>query len=231
MARALPALLGASLVAACSAPSGERPVYSRALLEGPGEAQPSYIVARDLALAKRARAVGEAAALAEFAAPDARIDVASQGLGTWVPKTVWISCDGRFAVSEGRFENSAGQVGDYVTTWRRSASANTYRWLHRVAALDDPQPPPRTPRAPPSPDEIVVDGLISADGHVADCREKPAGIAPAAQAGEAIRSPDGTLVWRSAKTDETRTIEVDAWMEGRWSRVYERRWPVAELGR
>ena len=231
MNRAIAVLLGASLVAACSAPSGGRPVYSRTLLEGPGEAQPSYVVARDLAMAKQARAVGEAAAFAEFAAPGADRAAASLDLGMWVPKTVWVSCDGRFAVSEGRFENESGLVGDYVTTWRRGVSSNDYRWLHHVAALDDPQPPPKPPQAPPAPDEIVVDGLVSADGHVADCREKPVGRASATEGGQVMRSPDGTLVWRSGQTDTMRTIEVDAWMEGRWSRVYERRWPVAEEGR
>lgn len=235
--RILLALACASLVAGCATgtPRGQ---FSRVLANAPGAAQPSKIVAREIAMLQRAREIGQFAASAEFAADDAMVlsrtgEIPASELramrdngrvAPWTPKNVWMSCDGRFAVSEGRFTAADGQVGDYVTTWREK-SPGEYVWVHNAATLDDPQPE-KVPLEAPRSDEIVVEALTSVKGHVTDC-DRPIG-SPAANAApmRETLSPDGRLSWRWGVSGGERIFRLHAWTEGSWRLVFDKRWPM-----
>lgn len=234
--------LGLALVAfalaSCAQRPGPRDVYARVLARAPGAAQPSRIVAREIEFLKRAREIGQFKASLEFAAPDAimisatgEVDAATslprldeKGLiAPWKPSIVWMSCDGEFAVSEGRFDAVDGKVGTYLTTWQRGQNGEYY-WLHNSAALDNPQPPAKAPEPELAEDAIVVEGLAAVEGRVADCtRDMPA--PPAATSGlRQTVSPDRTLVWRWGTVGGARVFEVHALTEGEWRLVVEKRW-------
>lgn len=208
------------------------------LANAPGAAQPSEIVAREIAMLQRAKEIGQVEAMAEFAADGAMV-LAETGeipvsdlrtlrddgrVAAWTPKTVWVSCDARFAVSDGRFTAADGKVGDYVTTWREDTSGD-YVWVHNAKALDDPQPE-NVPLEAPRDDEIVVEALISVKGHVTDC-DRPAGSPPphAASMHEML-SPDGRLSWRWNMSGPQRIFRLYAWTEGAWKLVLDRQWPM-----
>lgn len=212
-------------LAGCAQPRFSRDAYARALYAAPGAAQPSRIVAREIEKLKRAREIGRTQALAAFASGNATPLPGSELAASWTPKLVWMSCDGRFAVSDGRFESADGKVGEYVTSWRRAASGE-YEWLQTMAALDVPQPPKRPDQPAPQPGEIVVDGIVSADGRVTDCRTPPAALPQAAGGMMEMRSRDGTLAWRWST--DGRDFKVLAWTGGNWATVMDHSWPAQE---
>lgn len=239
----IPALIAVAL-AGCAQRPGPRDVYARVLAKAPGAAQPSRIVAREIEFLKRAREVGQSKASSEFAAPNAIVidnagehdaavwlpTVNDKGpIAPWKPSTVWMSCDGEMAVSEGRFDAVDGKVGSYLTMWQRGSDGEYY-WRQNGAALDNPQPPARAALPEPGDDEIVVEGLAAIDGRVADCsKEKPA--PPAAVDGlRRIVSPDRTLVWQWGKSDGAQVFEVHALTEGAWRLVLEKRWQTGSGG-
>ena len=238
-ARTLGLAVFATLLASCApTPAVQRGAYVRALQTAPGNAQPSNLVAREIEMAKRASEVGRMTALEEFGIPEAFVisragEVSPRGLAedavesriaTWSPKTVWMSCDGRSGVSEGRFEDADGKVGDYITGWRRNGETGEYEWVRTAAALDDPQPPARPAPAPVQPGEIVVDGLVSVKGNVADCKPRP-GARPAVGAStQELSSGDQTLAWLTTYAEGERIVEVRAWTQGEWQTVLKQRW-------
>lgn len=204
--------------------------------------EPGVVAAADLAFAKAAREQGLWTAFREYAAPGAVIHtpagpvVAAAFLTgradpaeavSWEPNTIWTSCDGTLAVTFGRLQNPDGQVGSYVTMWELQ-SGGGYKWTYDVGALDNPQPPP------PLPDEIVEDGdtiivpgLLSIDGKVADCvrrgEDRPAPPAyeiDAATSSDGAQSHDETLQWHWEHHENgDRIVIVDYLREGEWQQV------------
>lgn len=189
----------------------------RVLASAPGAAQPSTIVATEVAFARMARDEGQWTAFRHFAAADgvmhgpsgpfpAQAWLASQkdpkAAVQWAPRTVWMSCDASLAVSMGRYREPAGNVGTFVTVWERQ-NDGTYRWLYDGGADDDPQPPP-PPTDAAGPDEIVVTAIDAVRGEVADCIAPgatpppplPAGLYPEGTRTGGGASRDGTLAWR-----------------------------------
>jgi hypothetical protein len=139
----------------------------------------------------------------------------------WAPNTVWSSCDGTLAVSFGRFEQPDGLVGNYVTVWQLQGNRG-YKWVYDMGAPDNPQPSPRTgPFIPEGEEAIIVPGLSSIEGRIADCPargqsppEIPAAEVPGAQTGGGA-SADGTLRWAWIHTDAGgRSVQVDWVREG-----------------
>ena len=55
----------------------------------------------------------------------------------WGPRNVWMSCDGKLAVSTGRFRDPEDQVGTFVTVWQQQQRGE-YRWLYDTGVVDDP---------------------------------------------------------------------------------------------
>lgn len=251
MIRLLSSLAITALLASCA--SGPRPMpraqIERALAGAPGEAQPSKIVSAEIAFARMARDEGQWTAFQAFAATGALIHGRNGPIDAapwlaeqrdpaeavqWAPRSIWMSCDGALAVSQGRFEDPEGLVGTFVTVWRRQGN-NDYRWTYDVAAPDNPQPAPVAPRADLEGDAIVVTALDSIEGHVADCPrrglEKPA--PPMIEVADGIRtesqvSRDRTLRWRWEQAPQgDRRVIVDFLQNGIWERALDQSLPVS----
>ena len=241
--RSIGVLIALAALAGCSSgPRGPSEAFiARALATAPGAAQPSTLVATELAYAREARELGQFTSARKFAAPGARlhgrngpVDFASltnlsdpaQSVA-WSPRVVAMSCDGALAVSLGRFEDQDGFVGNYVTVWKRN-SDNEYRWIYDVAGRDDPQPPPRREFAD---GDIVVTAIDAIEGRVAECARRDSPIPPppalslASEApGEAFLSRDGTLRWRwEHQADGTKFVSVDYYFQGKWQNAIEER--------
>ena len=207
----------------------------RALSTAPGAAQPSTIVAAELAFARAAKERGQWTAFRQFAAPGALLHgedgpfLIEPWLATqtdppaavqWEPRAVAMSCDGALAVSQGRLTTPEGKVGSFITVWERQPSGE-YRYVFDVGGLDVPQPPPRKPV---EDGNIVVTALDAVQGLVATCQRGgvPVPPPPAIPVGEegkadARLSRDGTLRWRwEHRADGTRFAAVDYFYQGRW---------------
>ncbi|MFO6446899.1 hypothetical protein ACLBKU_07090 [Erythrobacter sp. NE805] len=239
-ARALLAL-GTLALAACAGSGGGRPkipetVIDRVLARAPGAAQPSTIVAAELAFSRAARERGQWTAFREFAAPGAMLH-GPQGpfavlpwLATqtdppeavqWAPRVIAMSCDGATAVSKGRFRAPDGTVGSFVTVWERQPDG-AYRYVFDVGADDNPQPPPKERIAE---GDIIVTAIDLVEGLIASCPRPGAPVPPppalpiGADGTEgATLSKDGTLRWRwQHRADGTRVIAADYFYEGRWT--------------
>lgn len=241
--RALALVALAALLSACASgrprgPSDE--VINRVLAGAPGEAQPSRIVSREIEYARAAREKGLFTAAAQFAAPGAIFHTRNGGVDAfglfaqlpdpetatqWAPRTVVMSCDGALALSQGRFVDGEGYVGNYVTTWVRQ-SDGSYLWSYDVAGRDDPQPPPRREF---EDGDIVVTALDSIRGLVASCPRdgEPVPPPPAIPIGEdgaadAKLSSDGTLRWRwEHRGDGTKFVSADYYYNGQWINAIE----------
>lgn len=168
-------------------------------------ANPSEVIATELAFARAAREDGQWTAFRKFAADGALIFGRSGAfdadpwLGkqqdpaqsvSWQPLAVWSSCDGSLAVTQFSFTDSKeGTTGLGHTVWQRQRGGE-YRWV-----FDFGWP---TGEAPDEPE------MISAK--VAECG---AGGALPAGASDLRRSADGTLGWSFAFTaDGTRNFTV-----------------------
>ncbi|RDS78546.1 hypothetical protein DL238_04720 [Alteriqipengyuania lutimaris] len=235
-------LLAALALAACASGSGSRArtVIDRALASVPPSAQPSEVVAREIAFGQAARERGQYTAALDFATGDAMLHgrngpvlarpVFSQldnpeTAAKWSPRTVMMSCDGRLAVSRGRFLDADGMIGTYVTVWQRDSLDDEYEWSYDVAGLDDPQPVAEEAEE----SLIVVTASDDIQGLVADCPRSgdtpapPPALAPAADASRGVTlSRDGTLRWLwEHREDGTKYVRADYYTSGAWEMVIE----------
>lgn len=225
-----------------SGPHFEPGAINHALAIAPGGAQPSTIVATEVAYRQAAEARGFLAASSDYAAGGAKIHGRS-GLfalpaggnegdlygapAAWGPRTVVMSCDGALALSVGRFLDQNGLIGTYVTTWERQ-KANDYKWSYNVSGLDDPQPPPRAD-FDDSESLITVTAIDSIYGLVASCPRAGSPIPPPPAIsiandypGAAQLSKDGTLRWRwESRPDGTKSIIAEYFYEGAWETAFE----------
>ncbi|MEE4315844.1 nuclear transport factor 2 family protein [Erythrobacter dokdonensis] len=245
MKRAAALLVAATLatsLAGCGSPRPKGPppsVINRVLTGAPGEAQPSRIVSTEIAFARAAREQGQWTAFRQFAAPGAilhtptgpvPLDTYIAGEADpaeavqWEPRAVAISCDGAVAVSQGRYRDPDGTVGNFVTVWERQGDGQ-YRYVYDVGGPDVPQPPPRKPV---EDGDIVVTSIDAVLGLVASCpRGDEVPPPPAIPIGEdgkadARLSRDGTLRWRWEQRDDgTRYAAADYFYEGRWLTAFE----------
>ncbi|QZH74001.1 MAG: hypothetical protein JY451_09535 [Erythrobacter sp.] len=208
-------------LAACASPQAQQRAamanMAERVLERAGSiGDPGRVAAADFAFARMARDEGQWTAFAATAADGALIHgsggtfpaapwLAQQSnpaqAVVWGPNTVWSSCDGTLAVSFGRFEQPDGLVGNYVTVWELQPD-RSYKWIYDMGGPDNPQPPPRTgPVIPEGEEAIIVPGLTSIEGRIADCAVPgevlpEISVAPLAdgQSGGTV-SADGTLRW------------------------------------
>jgi len=243
----LVALSAALALSACSGGGGPpKPnkrvvaMIDRALASAPGEAQPSRVVAAEIAFSRAAREQGQWTAFRAFAAPGALIHAAGGPVPLesfiggaadpaeavqWEPRAVAMSCDGALAVSQGRYRDPAGRVGNFVTVWERQADGE-YRYVFDAGGDDVPQPPPR---ARVEDGNIVVTAIDAVLGLVASCPRADGAVPPppAISVGEdgkadARLSRDGTLRWRwEQRADGTRYAAADYFYEGRWLTAFE----------
>ncbi len=242
-AAAIIMLWGALTLTACASPRPKGPpvaVINRVLAGAPGAAQPSTIVAAEIAFARAAREQGQWTAFKQFAAPGALLHgkngpfpiepwLATQtdppAAVQWEPRAVVLSCDGALAVSEGRSRTPDGKVGNFLTVWERQPSGE-YRYVFDAGGPDVPQPPSR-----PEVEEgdILVTSIDAVRGMVASCPRSGAPIPPphATPVGEegkidARLSGDGTLRWRwEHRADGTRFAAAEYFYQGRWLTAFE----------
>ena len=149
MRPALVAALLASLVAGCY---NDPPAMqgTRFDLGGPREgidprilrANPSMVVAAELAFARMAQEKGQWTAFAEYATEDAVMFVPEavnartwlKGRANppqavrWQPHQVWSSCDGSLSVTRGAWQRADGSVGYFTTVWQRQDDGK-FRWI------------------------------------------------------------------------------------------------------
>ncbi len=142
-------------------------------------ANPSALIAADIAFARVAREKGQWTSFRETADETAemfeggrvlvktalkdRKDPASPN--QWAPRFAWISCDGSAGLTFGGWQSPSGGSGEYVTVWQRQFKGKVdWKWV-----LDDGQ-------ALAAP----LRELDWAEGKVADCpaRKRPDGERP-----------------------------------------------------
>jgi hypothetical protein len=216
-------------------------MIDRALSTAPGAAQPSTIVAAELAFSRAAKERGQWTAFRLYAAPGALLHGANgpfpiePWLATqtdppeavqWAPRAVVMSCDGAVAVSQGRYRDPAGKVGNFVTVWERQPDG-AYRYVFDAGGDDVPQPPPR--KEIEEEGSIVVTAIDAVQGLVASCPRGGAPVPPppAIPLGEdgktdAKLSKDGTLRWRwEHRADGTRYASAEYFYLGRWVTAFE----------
>lgn len=211
-------------------------VINRALTTAPGAAQPSTIVATEVAFGRLAAETTQAAAFLQFAAASNAQVHTAEGLVSvqqwvaqadfpvaatkWTTRAVAIACDGALAASTGRYTDPQGIVGNYVVIWQRQDD-NTYRWIYHAAGPDVPQPPPRVR---PRNGDITVTALDAVQGLVASCSRGGDPIPPPPalaisdnRPGLAALARDGTLRWRWEQADAGgRFVAAEYFYEGRW---------------
>ena len=198
--------------------SGSRPLALRA--------NPSDVIATELAFARTAREKGTWTAFREYATRDAQwpgpqwdsVQTALKGTPdpaqaiVWEPDQVWASCDGSFALSSGPATHPNGKRTRFATIWQRQDNGD-YRWvLDQGFDLEGDYAAP----------EMITAG-------VADCptgkslRVDRLPKARRASAWSSGRSDDGTLEWNTdLAADCSRTLVVSAMKDGAMTEVFRR---------
>ncbi|WP_121117273.1 hypothetical protein [Croceibacterium ferulae] len=181
-------------------------------------AQPTSVIAAEIALARAAREEGQWLALANRATPGAQIawngaamPAASWLAGRaspatpdrWQAREAWASCDGSAVVVAGLGHDATGNWSRFTRVWERQRD-NDFRWSVTVW-----QPDPdltRTRRedaaqraADNADDAIVVEALNMIRARVVPCT-RPTGreTGPAASGAQPGLARDGTLRWTPA---------------------------------
>jgi hypothetical protein len=156
-------------------------------------ANPTAVIAAELAFAQLAQTKGQWTAFRETATADAvmfvpqRVNAQSWLKGKadpavsvkWQPHQVWSSCDGSYAVTRGAWQRP-NSVGYFTTVWQRQKNGG-YKWvLDQGDAMAMPMDPPE---------------MIAAK--VADCKGLPpiAQVTAAQPDRRAGLSDDRTLSW------------------------------------
>lgn len=214
------AVLALWVPAACAPPDAPRRILDRDI----ERADPSAVVAAEIAFARDARERGQWTAFARFSADgavlfvpqpvDARDWLRRQSdppqAVQWQPHQVWSSCDGTLALTRGAWQRADGSTGTFTTAWERRR-AGAYRWtMDQGETLAQP---------------LAAPARIEAK--VADCRPRPTAptMPPAGSAGEYSGvSEDGTFYWHVAvETGGGRTLTAGYWDGAGWQEALEER--------
>lgn len=210
------ATLSLALVGCASGPS--RPRFGPPLKP---VANPSEVIAAELAFARLAQEKGQWAAFRATAADGAemfvpqRVKAADWLKGraepavavTWQPHAVWSSCDGSYAVTRGAWRSPNG-AGHFATVWQRQRNGQ-YKWLADMSLATERL------EAPP---EMVA-------AVVADCDDAGASAMSFAGDGksdvQSDSATDNTLNWTTiVLPNGTRKIIVNIWKNGDFQEVF-----------
>ena len=202
------AVLALLAIAGCA---GESRIDERRAAFLGSTAEPSAIIAAELAFAREARDKGTWTAFRHYAADDAvwpgpnweSVQAALKGAPDpaqailWEPDRVWASCDGSFAFSTGPATHPSGRKSRFTTIWQRQDD-RTYRWvLDQGFDLEADYDPPE-----------MIAALVAECPAGPQLRHQDARRGLAWQTGE---SDDGTLAWSTElKADCSRTLVVRA---------------------
>jgi len=208
---ALGAVAVALMLQAAPAAGQDPDLGERRFRARPSLADPSAVIAADLALGRNARSKGEAEALRAAAAPAAlmltpRPVPAAQWLKRpavraaspeWQPQIVWASCDGGYAITRGTWRRGAAR-GEYFALWQRQPKRD-WRWLlHEEGPAGSPGEAP----------EMIA-------GKVAECAglpPRPPEFVPPPVAPLEDASRDGSLEWAVRSTARCGlALSVQAW--------------------
>ena len=172
--------------------------------DGHGNANPSAVVAAEVAFAQLAQAKGQWTAFRSTATKDAVMFVPQMAYAQaylngkadpaaavkWQPHQVWSSCDGSLAVTRGGWQRGDGTTGYFTTVWQRQQNLKYKLVLDQRETLPMPL------------DEPEMIGAKVADcpaGYRPERAAKPKdfkGSLPALDpAHRSGRSLDGTLGW------------------------------------
>ena len=109
---------------------------------GNGNANPSAVIAAEIAFAQLAQAKGQWTAFRSTATKDAVMFVPQMAYAQaflkdradpaqavkWQPHQVWSSCDGSLAVTRGAWQRPDGSAGYFTTVWQRQKDLK-YKWV------------------------------------------------------------------------------------------------------
>ncbi|MFA6219036.1 MAG: hypothetical protein WC692_04560 [Erythrobacter sp.] len=209
------AILLALALAACASGPDPRDRYARLLTP---VANPSKVVAAELAFARAAQEKGQWTAFRQFATEDAVMFVpepvnAQEWLRkqadpaqavAWQPHEVWSSCDGSLAVTRGAWQRPGGTFGYFTTVWQRDSKTGEYRWvMDQGDALTTPLIEP----------EFIATTIASCEGAPSPL------LFPLADGSASFsgRSRDATLDWRVAVLpDKSRVVTLSYWDGRAW---------------
>lgn len=218
-------LAAALLTSACAAPQSEpapppAPPAASASASASASARvtprpyanPSALIAAEIAFARLAQEKGQWTAFRETVAPNGMMFVplrvnAPEWLKDradppkavkWQAHRVWMSCDGSAGATHGAWQGPDGSTGYFITVWLRQPDGK-YKWV-----LDHGAPT----ATPPVAGEMI-------DGRVASCEGKASAPISAPAVGEDMRTGlarDQSLQWVSTvHGDQSRTIEIRLW--------------------
>jgi hypothetical protein len=186
-------------------------------------ANPSAVIAAELAFAQLAQTKGQWTAFRETAAADAvmfvpQMIVAQQWLKgrgeppvavKWQPHQIWSSCDGSIAVTRGAWQGPKA-VGYFTTVWQRQRDGG-YKWI-----LDQGDSTALPMDAPEMIEAKVADCPHGKTGR-STASPAPVAFDPAHRAGT---SDDGTLVWDvTVDPSGARNFSVDLLLDGKLDSV------------
>lgn len=220
MKRLAPALAVAMLATACAGGSGGQGRDARALASGKLAANPSALIAAEIAFNRMAQEQGQWTTFREYAAPDAvmfvpqTVNAADWLKGRadppasveWQPHEAWISCDGSLGAARGAWQQPDGSTGYFTTVWQRQKDGD-YKWvMDQGDALTNP---------------LKAPDMLSAT--VADCTKPPAPRPTPQWIDGDIRggaANDQTLAWMTrVRPDNSRSVSVEYWDGSRWQNV------------
>ncbi len=186
-------------------------------------ANPSKVIATEIAFARAAQEKGQWTAFAEYATADAVMFVPEavnaqawlKGRANppqavrWQPHQVWSSCDGSLAVTRGAWQRPDGSVGYFTTAWQRQAKGE-YRWvMDQGDALAAPLEAP----------EMIGATAAACGSQPTPPVELLAGPTDAISSGAAR---DGTLRWHAVvRPDGSRRVVAQYWDGSGWQTAFE----------
>lgn len=214
-------------LAACSSGPPRTPsqYIDRVLTHAPGAAQPSVVVAAELAFARAAQEKGQWTAFAEFAADDATMFVPAPvnakgwlkgrtnppAAVAWQPYHVWMSCDGSLAMTKGAWQQPNGTQGYFTTVWKRQADGS-YRWvMDQGDGLEVALPEPE-----------MIEAKVASCDHRAAITPPMIGV-PTGDGTQFVtgESDDKTLRWIvRAEPDGSRYVAMEYWTGAEFERPY-----------
>ncbi|MBN8501167.1 MAG: hypothetical protein J0M19_08470 [Sphingomonadales bacterium] len=197
--------------------------------EGPGYANPSAVIAAELAFAKLAQDKGQWTAFRTTATQDAVMFVPQMVYAQvflkgkpdpaqpvkWQPHQIWSSCDGTLAVTRGAWQRPDGTSGWFTTVWQRQKNGS-YKW---VLDQGDELPMPLD-----APDMIVAKVADCPPGYngrrgpkIKDFKGSLPPLDPARRTGQSL---DGSLSWEATVApDGARRFSVAMQIDGQRSTV------------
>ena len=212
MRKILLASLALALTACAAGPDPDRPQRL--------SANPSAVIAGELAFAQLAQAKGQWTAFRETSTGDAvmfapqmvraqdwlrgRADPAVSV--KWQPHQVWSSCDGTLGITQGAWQRPNNTVGYFTTVWQRQRDG-AYKWVFDHGdVLAMPQEAP----------EMISAKVATCPPRRPGSSARPAQAAPFDPAARSGRSDDGTLAWTvTAEPDGAHNFSAEMNVDGK----------------